>query len=135
MGRRIQLNGSMERWVLRLKLAAIDKSERGFWISEVRSSELMLIYADIKYTEYFTWLIWKPECLFLILLIIITRERVREKQISFRPNTEWIDQIFAMRQTFKLRHAYRRPTTTTLLDIRASFDFLDRTDLWKCLVR
>ncbi|KAH9583151.1 hypothetical protein MS3_00007653 [Schistosoma haematobium] len=65
-----------------------------------------------------------------------TRERLtREEQAGFRSCRGCIDHIFTLRQMLEHRHTYQRPTIVVFLDIRATFDLLDRTVLWDCLLK
>ncbi|MBM6549358.1 reverse transcriptase family protein, partial [Streptococcus dysgalactiae subsp. equisimilis] len=60
-------------------------------------------------------------------------QTTRENQAGFRPGRGCVDHIFTLRQILEHRHTFRRPTISVFLDLKAAFDSVDRTVLWRCL--
>ena len=59
--------------------------------------------------------------------------QIRENQAGFRPGRGCIDHIFALRQILELRHTIQQPTLVVFLDLKSTFESVDRQALWRCL--
>lgn len=64
-----------------------------------------------------------------------TRKRLPHEQVGFRSGWWCIDHIFTILQMLKHRYTHFKSTVVMFLDIRVSFNLLDRIVLWKCLLK